>query len=156
MAIILAGALLVVLSLVFAGSYTSLLAAGIGGALLVVGGLFVVPLVLSRLSHRLATLRAAPRMGVRDATRARTRSGPAVAAVVVVVAALTMITISASSDDAQARRDYAPATLPGPGSWKRTGRCRRRSIRSAVSTRPGPFSRRDRSGPTTEPGTRSG
>lgn len=111
--IMIAGLVLVAISLANRGETGTLVAAGTGGGLLVIGALFVIPLLVDQVGGWLAHGRVPVRMGARDVVRARSRSVPAVAAITVATAVLTMITISALSDDAQSRRDYLPSTLPG-------------------------------------------
>lgn len=108
-----AGVLLMALSLVYDGSFASLVGIGSGGGLMIIGALFLIPLIIERVGSWSSAAPLAARMGVRDASRSRSRTTPAVAAITVVVAVLTMITISSLSDDEQSRRDYLPSTLPG-------------------------------------------
>ena len=107
------GALLMVLSMAYGGSFSSLVGIGSGGGLLIIGALFIIPMIIERLGGLSSATPVAIRMGVRDASRSRSRTTPAVAAITVVVAVLTMISISSLSDDEQSRRDYLPSTLPG-------------------------------------------
>lgn len=107
------GALLMVLSMAYGGSFSSLVGIGAGGGLLIIGALFIIPMIIERLGGLSSATPVAIRMGVRDASRSRSRTAPAVAAITVVVAVLTMISISSLSDDEQSRRDYLPSTLPG-------------------------------------------
>ena len=111
--IMVAGALLVGFSLTHRGAPTSMLAAGIGGSLLVLGALFELPLVIERVGRWATHAPAAARIGMRDVARTPSRSLPAVAAITVAVAVLTMITIPTLSEDAQARHRYLPSTMPG-------------------------------------------
>lgn len=109
-----AGAALMALSLLGSSdSFARLVGIGSGGSLMIIGVLFLIPMIIERVGSWGAATPVAIRMGVRDASRSRSRTTPAVAAITVVVAVLTMITISALSDDAQSRRDYLPSTLPG-------------------------------------------
>ncbi len=82
---------------------------------LVVGSLFLVPLILVGIARTGRHLPVSLRMAARDLGRQRARSAPAVAAVLAAVAAFTVIAVGLSSDTEQARRDYLPATLPGDG-----------------------------------------
>ena len=109
------GAVLVGSALAFYGTPASLVAAGVGGSLLVIGALFEIPLVIERVGRWARHAPASVRIGMREVARTRSRSAPAVAAITVAVAVLTMITISTLSDDAQSRRDYLPSTLVGAG-----------------------------------------
>ncbi len=82
---------------------------------LVIGSLFLVPLILVGIARTGHHLPVSLRMAARDLGRQRARSAPAVAAVLAAVAAFTVIAVGLSSDTEQARREYLPATLPGDG-----------------------------------------
>lgn len=86
-----------------------------GGVALILGTLFLVPLALvlvSRLAHHLPV---PLRMAARDAARQRSRSAPAVAAVVGAIAALTMMLVGLASDTTQQAREYTPSGPSGEG-----------------------------------------
>lgn len=111
--VLVAGAAGVGSSLLMSSSMAKLLLAGVAGAVTLLGALLLVPVLLRLLG---AGLRRGPvtlRMAARDASRARTRSTPAIAAVTVAVAVMTVASVSATSDDAQSRRDYDPNAAPG-------------------------------------------
>lgn len=95
--------------------------AGFGGAGLVIGSLFLIPQVLIGLTRGMRRWPAAARIAGRDVTRLRSRSVPAIAAVIVVVAFLTVITISVGSTDREYQLDYTPTTLAGQGTVNEWG-----------------------------------
>lgn len=84
-----------------------------GMVLLFVGALTALPWVLSRLGRLARFLPLSGRIAVRDLGRQRGRAAAGVAAVLGVVALLTTVSITGTSDDAQARRDYLPEAPPG-------------------------------------------
>jgi putative ABC transport system permease protein len=90
-----------------------------GAVLLVVGGVAAAPWLVGLLAPLARRLPTSGRLAVRDATRNRSRTAPAVAAVMATVAGVTALAIGSTSDSAQSRRDYvaqAPmgaATLQG-------------------------------------------
>ena len=103
------------LSLLMSSSMAQLFLSGAAGAVALLGVLMLVPGLLRLLG---AWLRRGPvtlRMAARDTSRARSRSTPAIAAVTVAVAVMTVASVSATSDDAQARRDYQPRGVAGQG-----------------------------------------
>lgn len=85
-----------------------------GGAVLLVAGLVVATPWLVGLLAPLGRLLPVPgRLAVRDATRNRSRTAPAVAAVMATVTGVTALAIGSTSDSAQARRDYVPQAPMG-------------------------------------------
>lgn len=83
-----------------------------GGAGLVVIGLVVLSPAVVGLAGRLARwLPLAPRLALRDATRHRSRTAPAVAAVLVAVSGSVALTMVVASDEDSNRRSYT-AQLP--------------------------------------------
>jgi putative ABC transport system permease protein len=83
-----------------------------GGAVLLVAGLVIAtPWLVGLLAPLGRVLPVPGRLAVRDATRNRTRTAPAVAAVMATVTGVTALAIGSTSDSAQARRDYV-AQLP--------------------------------------------
>jgi len=85
----------------------------IGAVVLIVGALFLVPVLLTvvgRLGSRMPT---SLRMAARDLARHRSRSAPSVAAVLAAVAGLTFGLTGLSSDTAQQEREYLPQTIAG-------------------------------------------
>ncbi|MFL6097985.1 MAG: FtsX-like permease family protein [Blastococcus sp.] len=90
-----------------------------GAVLLVVGVVAAAPWLVGLLAPLARRLPTSGRLAVRDATRNRSRTAPAVAAVMATVAGVTALAIGSTSDSAQSRRDYVPqapmgvATLQG-------------------------------------------
>ena len=87
-----------------------------GAVLLVVGVVVATPWLVGLLAPLAARLPVAGRLAVRDATRNRTRTAPAVAAVMATVAGVTTMAIGSASDSAQGRRDYVPQAAMGTAS----------------------------------------
>ena len=85
------------------------------GLALVLGALFLIPLLLVGAGRLASRLPVAPRMATRDAARHRTRSVPTVTAIVAGTIALTMFSIGLASDTEQRRREYVPRTVAGQG-----------------------------------------
>ncbi len=84
-----------------------------GAVLLVVGLLLATPWLVGQLAPAARWLPVTGRLAVRDATRNRTRTAPAVAAVMATVAGVTALAVGSASDSAQARRDYVPTAPTG-------------------------------------------
>jgi putative ABC transport system permease protein len=84
-----------------------------GAVLLILGMVMAMPWLVGRLAPLARRLPLAGRLAVRDATRNRTRTAPAVAAVMATVAGVTVLAIANASDTAQAERDYLPRTAMG-------------------------------------------
>jgi putative ABC transport system permease protein len=111
-----AGVVLVVL-----GARGTELAVAGGAVLLVVGLVVAAPWLVGLLAPLGRRLPVAGRLAVRDATRNRGRTAPALAAVMATVAGVTALSIGSTSDSAQARRDYLPqaplgtAVISAPG-----------------------------------------
>ena len=86
----------------------------LGGAVSVELGFVLCAPALVAVAGRLAGPLPVPlRMALRDASRHRTRSGPAVAAVMAALAGCVAISIFFVSQDADAERTYIPHALPG-------------------------------------------
>ncbi|WP_299951590.1 FtsX-like permease family protein [uncultured Modestobacter sp.] len=83
-------------------------AIAVGAVLLVLGTVLAVPWLVGLLAPLAGRLPTPLRLAVRDATRNRTRTAPAVAAVMATVAGITVLGIANNSDSAQGERDYAP------------------------------------------------
>ena len=79
-----------------------------GAVLLVVGMVAACPWLVGLLAPLARRLPVPARLAVRDATRNRARTAPAVAAVMATVAGVTALAIGSTSDSAQSRRDYVP------------------------------------------------
>lgn len=103
-----AGAVLVVL-----GAQGSEFGVAAGAVLLVAGAVVATPWLVGLLAPAGRWLPVAGRLAVRDATRNRGRTAPAVAAVTATVAGVTALAIGSASDSAQARRDYVPQAPNG-------------------------------------------
>ena len=85
-----------------------------GSAILVVLGMvLLIPVVLTVLGRASPRLPLTMRFAVRDATRHRTRTVPAVAAVAATVAGVVALGIGMSSDEAQNRGTYVPSLAMG-------------------------------------------
>lgn len=85
----------------------------IGAVVLILGTLFLVPVILAGVGRLGGFLPTTLRMAARDLARHRSRSAPSVAAVLAAVAGLTFGLTGLASDTEQARREYLPTTLPG-------------------------------------------
>lgn len=77
-----------------------------GTIAVVLGTVFLTPLVLAGVGRLGRALPLPLRLAVRDTTRQRARSTPAVAAVMATVAGITALAIAGSSDFEQSRRAY--------------------------------------------------
>ena len=84
-----------------------------GAVLLVVGLVLLMPWLVGLLTPLARRFPVAGRLAVRDATRNRSRTAPAVAAVMATVTGVTALAIGSASDSAQARRDYTPQAPMG-------------------------------------------
>ncbi|KGN34378.1 hypothetical protein N802_12020 [Knoellia sinensis KCTC 19936] len=80
---------------------------------LVVGAVMLSPVILVGIARISSRLPVSLRMATRDAGRQRTRSVPAIAAILAGVAVLTMTLIASGSDEEQSRREYVAQNLPG-------------------------------------------
>lgn len=80
---------------------------------LVVGAVMLAPMILVGIARLSSRLPVSLRMATRDAGRQRSRSVPAVAAILAGVAVLTMTLIASGSDEEQRRREYTAQNLPG-------------------------------------------
>ena len=85
----------------------------LGAVALILGSLFLVPVILTLVGRLGGRLPTSLRMAARDLARHRSRSAPSVAAVLAAVAGLTFGLTGLSSDTAQQSRQYLPSTLPG-------------------------------------------
>jgi putative ABC transport system permease protein len=103
------------LALVVLGARGAELAVAGGAVLLVVGAVTATPWLVGLLAPLAPRLPVAGRLAVRDATRNRSRTAPAVAAVMATVAGVTALAIGSASDSAQAERDYVPSAPMGAG-----------------------------------------
>jgi putative ABC transport system permease protein len=101
------------LALTVLGARGTELAVAGGAVLLVVGVVLTTPWLVGLLAPLAGRLPVAGRLAVRDATRNRTRTAPAVAAVMATVAGITTLAIGSASDSAQGRRDYVPQLAMG-------------------------------------------
>ncbi|RBY92768.1 FtsX-like permease family protein [Blastococcus sp. TF02A-30] len=103
------------LALVVLGARGTELAVAAGAALLIIGIVVATPWLVGLLAPLAERLPVPGRLAVRDATRNRSRTAPAVAAVMATVAGITALVIGSASDSAQARRDYVPSAPLGAG-----------------------------------------
>lgn len=87
----------------------------IGMLVLVLGALALVPMALVLVGHLAARLPVSLRMATRDTARQRSRSVPAIAAVMGAVAALTTVGIALTSDTQQRQDEYVPTNVAGQG-----------------------------------------
>lgn len=85
----------------------------IGAVVLVLGTLFLVPVILAGVGRLGSHLPTTLRMAARDLARHRSRSAPSVAAVLAAVAGLTFGLTGLASDTEQNRQQYQPQALPG-------------------------------------------
>lgn len=104
------------LILTIAGVYVSLGASRGGNAetgiaygaiLVVVGVVFLTPTLIRLIARLAPRLPLSLRLSLRDTARHTARSAPAIAAVMAAVAGVVALGIGGSSDDQQARQDYA-------------------------------------------------
>ncbi len=101
------------LALVVLGARGTELAVAGGAVLLVVGMVTATPWLVGLLAPLAGRLPISGRLAVRDATRNRSRTATAVAAVMATVAGVTALAIGSASDSAQAQRDYVPSAPMG-------------------------------------------
>lgn len=80
---------------------------------LVVGAIMLAPMILVGIARLSSRLPVSLRMATRDAGRQRSRSVPAIAAILAGVAVLTMTLIASGSDNEQGRREYVTQNVPG-------------------------------------------
>ncbi|WP_404385722.1 FtsX-like permease family protein [Knoellia locipacati] len=80
---------------------------------LVVGAVMLAPMLLVGIARVSSRLPVSLRMATRDAGRQRSRSVPAVAAILAGVAVLTMVLIASGSDEEQRRREYTAQNILG-------------------------------------------
>ena len=80
---------------------------------LVVGAIMLAPMILVGIARLSSRLPVSLRMATRDAGRQRSRSVPAIAAILAGVAVLTMTLIASGSDEEQSRRQYTAQNVPG-------------------------------------------
>jgi putative ABC transport system permease protein len=103
-----------------------------GAVLLVVGVLLATPWLIGLLAPLARWLPVAARLAVRDATRNRSRTAPAVAAVLATVAGVTALAIGSASDSAQSERDYRPQAPMGAAVLTGAGGTGWDAVRAAV------------------------
>lgn len=103
------------LALVVLGARGTELAVAGGAVLLIAGIVTATPWLIGLLAPLARWLPVAGRLAVRDATRNRSRTAPAVAAVMATVAGVTALAIGSASDSAQAERDYLASAPLGAG-----------------------------------------
>ena len=84
-----------------------------GAVALILGALFLVPVLLTLVGRLGSRMPTSLRMAARDLARHRSRSAPSVAAVLAAVAGLTFGLTGLSSDTAQREREYLPQTIAG-------------------------------------------
>ncbi|MEZ0089169.1 FtsX-like permease family protein [Streptacidiphilus sp. EB129] len=84
-----------------------------GSMLAELGLVACTPFLVSLFGRLSPLLPLGPRLALRDATRNRGRTAPAVAAVLAAVAGAVAVLIFQSSSDAASRANYAPSALPG-------------------------------------------
>ncbi|UOY00677.1 ABC transporter permease [Blastococcus sp. PRF04-17] len=87
-----------------------------GAVLLIAGVVLTTPWLVGLLAPLARRLPVPARLAVRDATRNRSRTAPAVAAVMATVAGVTTLAIGSASDSAQSERDYLPQAPMGAAS----------------------------------------
>lgn len=85
----------------------------IGAVLLILGTLFLVPVILTLVGRLGGHLPTSLRMAARDLARHRARSAPSVAAVLAAVAGLSFGLTGLASDTEQQMRQYVPQTIAG-------------------------------------------
>ncbi len=84
-----------------------------GAVALILGALFLVPVMLTLVGRLGSRMPTSLRMAARDLARHRSRSAPSVAAVLAAVAGLTFGLTGLSSDTTQREREYLPQTISG-------------------------------------------
>jgi putative ABC transport system permease protein len=101
------------MGLVVLGARGTELAVAGGAVLLILGLVAASPWLVGLLAPLGRRLPVAGRLAVRDATRNRGRTAPALAAVMATVAGVTALAIGSASDSAQSQRDYLPQAPMG-------------------------------------------
>jgi putative ABC transport system permease protein len=104
---------LVGLGLTVLGAQGTEIGVAAGAVLVVVGVVLATPWLVGLLVPLARRLPVAGRLAVRDATRNRTRTAPAVAAVMATVAGVTTLAIGSTSDSAESQRNYVPQAPMG-------------------------------------------
>lgn len=84
-----------------------------GAVALILGALFLVPVLLTLVGRLGGRMPTSLRMAARDLARHRSRSAPSVAAVLAAVAGLTFGLTGLASDTTQREREYLPQTIAG-------------------------------------------
>lgn len=84
-----------------------------GTVVIVLGAVALTPWLVGQVGRLARHLPLPLRLATRDAARQRSRSAPAVAAIMASVTGITALAIGLASDSAQGRRDYEPRTAPG-------------------------------------------
>ena len=77
-----------------------------GSIFVVVGVVFMIPMLIRFFAHSASVMPLPIRLALRDTARHTSRSGPAIAAVMAAVAGIVALGIGGSSDQEQQRRDY--------------------------------------------------
>ncbi|WP_460447645.1 FtsX-like permease family protein, partial [Angustibacter aerolatus] len=85
----------------------------VGTLVMVLGAIAVVPAAIGLVGRLGARLPLPLRLAARDSSRQRSRTTPAVAAVMAAVAGITTLAIASASDFAQSRSEYVPRTPAG-------------------------------------------
>lgn len=94
-----------------------------GTVVIVLGAVALTPWLVGQVGRLARHLPLPLRLATRDAARQRSRTAPAVAAIMASVTGITALAIGLSSDSEQGKRDYEPRTaygiatayIPGPG-----------------------------------------
>jgi putative ABC transport system permease protein len=84
-----------------------------GTVVIVLGAVALTPWLVGQVGRLARRLPLPLRLATRDAARQRSRTAPAVAAIMASVTGITALAIGLASDSAQGRRDYAPRTAYG-------------------------------------------
>ena len=84
-----------------------------GAVALILGALFLVPLILAGVGRAGGRMPTSLRIAARDLARHRSRSAPSVAAVLAAVAGLTFGLTGLASDTVQREREYVAQTIEG-------------------------------------------
>ncbi len=84
-----------------------------GTLVLVAGAIMLTPAVVGGVGRFGTRLPLSIRLAARDSARHRSRTAPAVAAIMGAVTGVTALAIGSASDFAESRRDYVPSGAPG-------------------------------------------
>ncbi|MFI2694780.1 FtsX-like permease family protein [Kitasatospora sp. NPDC018619] len=97
-----------------AGGYDTRTLTVLGGSVVAeLGLLLCTPMLVALIGRAAGKLPLGPRLALRDSARHRSRTAPAVAAVMAAVAGAVAIGVYTTSTDAENRRDYQPETPYG-------------------------------------------